>query len=193
MLFDDFIQAIICHFFNFNTFLSIIDRNTISESGDWTRLTTMKVDFERAAWAKQPSILGGSPGLVVMGDSSCSWGCEFESWDHLLDGHDIFSHWFAVKIVLFVWKDQKYTIKEGRVGPVLKKQPSILFEGLFEHSFFIKMGHSGHLFLYFRLSIQLTVYNCSKIFADDWIRIADLWYWKWPLHQLSHNHCPIRT
>ena len=25
-------------------------------------------------------------------------------------------------------------------------------------------------------------------FADDWIRTADLWYWKQPLYQLSHNH-----
>ena len=27
-------------------------------------------------------------------------------------------------------------------------------------------------------------------FADDWIRTTDLWYWKRPLYQLSHNHCP---
>ena len=46
--------------------------------------------------------LGGSPGLVVMGGDSRSKGCGFESWHRILDGHDIFSHWFAVKIVLFV-------------------------------------------------------------------------------------------
>ena len=34
--------------------------------------------------------LGGSPGLVVMGDDSCSRGCGFESQCHILDGHDIF-------------------------------------------------------------------------------------------------------
>ena len=28
------------------------------------------------------------------------------------------------------------------------------------------------------------------IFADDGIRTADLWNWKRPLYQLSHNHCP---
>ena len=28
-------------------------------------------------------------------------------------------------------------------------------------------------------------------FADDKIRIADLWYQKLPLCQLSHNHLPI--
>ena len=24
-------------------------------------------------------------------------------------------------------------------------------------------------------------------FADEWIQTADLWYWKRPLYQLSHN------
>ena len=44
-------------------------------------------------------LLGGSPGLVVMGDDSCSKGCEFESRCHILDGHlDIFSHLFVVKL-----------------------------------------------------------------------------------------------
>ena len=59
------------------------------------------------AWLK-----GGSPGLVVMGDGTCLRGRGFESRRHILDGH--FSHWFVVKFVLFVWKDQKYT-KRGRV------------------------------------------------------------------------------
>ena len=27
-------------------------------------------------------------------------------------------------------------------------------------------------------------------FADDWIRTMDIWCWKQPLYQLSHNHCP---
>ena len=27
-------------------------------------------------------------------------------------------------------------------------------------------------------------------FANDWIRSMDLWCRKWPLYQLSHNHCP---
>ena len=50
-------------------------------------------------------------------------------------------------------------------------------------------------FLYFRLfNTQLTVNKCSMniyIFGDDWIRTANFWYWKRPLYQLSHNHCPI--
>ena len=30
-------------------------------------------------------------------------------------------------------------------------------------------------------------------FADVWIWTADLWCWKRPLYQLSHNHCPAIT
>ena len=30
-----------------------------------------------------------------------------------------------------------------------------------------------------------------NFFADNWNRTADLWYRKWPLYQLSHNHCPF--
>ena len=30
---------------------------------------------------------GGSPGLVVMGEDSCSKGREFESWHSILDRH----------------------------------------------------------------------------------------------------------
>ena len=33
---------------------------------------------------------GGSPGIVVMGDGSCSRGHGLESWHRILDGHDIF-------------------------------------------------------------------------------------------------------
>ena len=46
-------------------------------------------------------------------------------------------------------------------------------------------------FFIFVFSIQLRANKCSINFADEWIRTADLWYWKWPLYQLSHNHCPV--
>ena len=36
------------------------------------------------------SLVDVSPGQVVMGDSSCSRGRRFESWCHVLDGHDVF-------------------------------------------------------------------------------------------------------
>ena len=53
------------------------------------------------------------------------------------------------------------------------------------------MGHFRPLFLYFRL-FNTADCKCSiYFFADDWIWTADLWNWKQPLYQLSHNHCPI--
>ena len=60
--------------------------------------------------------------------------------------------------------------------------------------FFLKNGPPTASFCFiFVFSIQLTVnkqmFNIF-IFADDWIRTADLWNWKRPLYQLSHNHCP---
>ena len=39
---------------------------------------------------------------MVTGGDSCSKGRGFESQHRKLDGHDIFSHIFAVKIVMFV-------------------------------------------------------------------------------------------
>ena len=53
--------------------------------------------------------------------------------------------------------------------------------------FFLKMGHSWPLFLYFCL------FYCAigrYTFADVRIQSADLWCQKRPLYQLSHNHCP---
>ena len=58
--------------------------------------------------------LGGSPGLVVMGRDSCSKGRGFESQHRMLDGHDIFSHWFVVKICNVCLKRPK--INEKRPG-----------------------------------------------------------------------------
>ena len=31
--------------------------------------------------------MGGRPGLVVIGGDSCSEGCGFKYWHHILDGH----------------------------------------------------------------------------------------------------------
>ena len=45
--------------------------------------------------------LGGSPSQVVMGGDSGSEGRGFESQRHFLDGHNIFSHIFVVRIVMF--------------------------------------------------------------------------------------------
>ena len=61
---------------------------------------------------KQDQILGGSPGLVVMGGDSCSEGREFESQHRM----DISSHLFVVRIVMFVWRD-KNKWKDAEDGP----------------------------------------------------------------------------
>ena len=54
--------------------------------------------FERVNLAL--SSLGcGSPGLVVMGGGSCPKGRGFEFQLCILDGHDIFTHLFVVKMV----------------------------------------------------------------------------------------------
>ena len=51
---------------------------------------------------------------------------------------------------------------------------------------FFKWAIPGIFFFVFAFSIELTVFNI--IFANDWIWPADLWNWKQPLYQLSHNH-----
>ena len=59
--------------------------------------------------------------------------------------------------------------------------------------FFFKkktMGRSRPFFLDFRLFYKQFRANIGSIkFANDWIRTADLWFWKQPLCQLNHNHC----
>ena len=57
--------------------------------------------------------------------------------------------------------------------------------------YFLKMGQYRPLFLYFRL-FQYTVdrkqnVQYKYIFANDYIRTADLWYQKQPFYQLSHT------
>ena len=64
---------------------------------------------------KYKNILGGNPGLVVMGADLGSKGCGFESQHSLLDGH--LSHLYVVIIVMFVWKDEK----EAEDGTIFKK------------------------------------------------------------------------
>ena len=59
---------------------------------------------------------GGSPGFLVSGGDSGCKGQGFESLDCILDRH--FSHLFAVKIVMLVWKDEKL----AEDGPFLKKK-----------------------------------------------------------------------
>ena len=73
---------------------------------------------EPAAWEKTKSTnrqKGRSPGLVVLGDDSCSRGRGFESLSR------IFPHLFVVKMYCLFEKDRKY-----KVGPFFKKKPDSL-------------------------------------------------------------------
>ena len=56
---------------------------------------------------------------------------------------------------------------------------------------FFKMGHSRPLFLYFHLFNTVDSKCSINIFADDWIRTADLWNWKQLLYQLRRHHFPL--
>ena len=59
--------------------------------------------------------LGGSPGLVVMGDNSCLKGRGFESRRHLLDGH-----FFTLICCNNCIEKTENIRKRGRVGPFKK-------------------------------------------------------------------------
>ena len=64
--------------------------------------------------------LGRSPGLVVMGDDSCSKGCGFESGRRILDGMTFFT-FICNKICIDVClKKPKVNKKEAGVGPFKK-------------------------------------------------------------------------
>ena len=63
--------------------------------------------------------------IWTIGSNDYGWwlslkGRGFESRRHILDGHYILSYWFVVKIVLFVWKDQKINEKEAGFAPLQK-------------------------------------------------------------------------
>ena len=60
------------------------------------------------------NVEGGSPGLVVMGDNSCSRGRGFKSWCIVLDGLDIFH------IDLFEMTENNR--KEVGAGPFVQKK-----------------------------------------------------------------------
>ena len=58
---------------------------------------------------------GKSPGLVVMGDNSCSEGREFESWRHVLNGQ--FFTLICCKNCIVYLKRPKINEKEAGAGP----------------------------------------------------------------------------
>ena len=82
---------------------------------------------------------------MVMGRDSCSEGHGFESRHCILDGHNIFSHKFVVRVVMFVWR-MKINEKESEDVP---------FEKNFKYErIVVKLNKNGiHLFLSFRRRI----------------------------------------
>ena len=64
--------------------------------------------------------LGQEPWSSGYGRRLCSKGRGFESQCHILDGHDIFSHWFVVKNCIVCLKRPKINEKEAGIGPFKK-------------------------------------------------------------------------
>ena len=108
---------------------------------------------------------GGSPGLVIMGGDSCSEGPGFESQHRILDGH--FSHLFAVKIVMFVWKDEN-KLKRGRGCPFKKTNIVILSRKRIFHSAKVTERESRKL-------IRMYEEDEEDIYFDrEWVDGGDL-------------------
>ena len=63
--------------------------------------------------------LGGSPGIVVIGDNSCSRGRGFESQRRTLDGHLLTL--ICCKNCIVCLKRLKINEKKSGVGPFFKK------------------------------------------------------------------------
>ena len=63
--------------------------------------------------------LGGSPGLVVMGEDSCSKGYGVESQHCILDGYDIFTYICCINCNDVCLKRAKINNKRGRGWPIL--------------------------------------------------------------------------
>ena len=69
---------------------------------------------------KQYQMLGGSPGLVVMGRDSHSEGCGFDSWYRILDVH--FFTYICCNNCNVCLKRPKINEKEAVVGPFFFKK-----------------------------------------------------------------------
>ena len=63
--------------------------------------------------------MGGSPGLVGMGDDSCLQGRGFESWHRILDGH--FFTLICKNCINVCLKRPKINEKEAGAGPFKKR------------------------------------------------------------------------
>ena len=80
------------------------------------RKLSIPLRFTQSVWTSLYQ--GGSPGLVVMGDDSCSRGCGFKSRRHILDGH--FFTLICCTNCIVCLKRLKINKKEAGVGPFKK-------------------------------------------------------------------------
>ena len=69
------------------------------------------------------------------GGDLCSEGCGFESGHRVLDGHNISSHIFVIRIVLFVSKDENKRKRGRRFANFFKKIQSYVFMWNHKNSF----------------------------------------------------------
>ena len=111
--------------------------------------------------------MGGSPGLVVMGDDSCLRGHGFESQHSILDGP--FKHWFVIKIYyLFEKTKNKWKRSRGR-SIFFKKKESLQSK----HSGKwpsgapqTKLIKQNFLRLIFRISNWMKTADCDSLIGD---------------------------
>ena len=84
-------------------------------------INVVRNQFSVQSFEQKYAIKGWSPGLVVMGDDSCSKGCGFELQCCKLDVHlDIF-HIDLLENCIVCLKRLKINEKEAGVGPFFKK------------------------------------------------------------------------
>ena len=77
------------------------------------------MSLELIILANISNVLGGSPGLVVMGRDSHTEGRGFESRHHILDGH-FFTYFCCKNCNDVCLKRPKINEKEAGVGPFFK-------------------------------------------------------------------------
>ena len=118
------------------------------------------------------------------------------SLNHTLSHRDFFLHiclnTSIFLLSVFVWRSLFFLSRHTNSFYLLLWVSLSLFLWSVEVSFFFKWAIHGLFFLFSSFQ-QLTVNMFIINFAIGWIRTTDLWYWKRPLCQLSHNQCPQRS
>ena len=95
----------------------------------------------------------------------------FESRHHIPDGHNIFSHIFVVKIVMFVWRDENKR-KRGQGWSIFLKKPifSLLTQpNMRTLTFFVRESITVK-----RTSCFISLYSAA-LYMLNWQLICLLW------------------